>query len=68
MINLLGFKLYAAYDFLHKNWNGFLSLLYPSNCEICSGETTEIAPFICFGCDNELDYTHYERSMEHTPC
>lgn len=68
MINLLGFKLYAAYNFLHKNWNGFLSLLYPSTCEICSGETTEIAPFICFGCDNELDYTHYERSMEHTPC
>lgn len=62
------FRQGEGYDFLRKNWDGFLSLLYPSNCEICNNETTESSPFICFGCENELNYTHYENYEESSPC
>lgn len=68
MLKSVRFRQGEGYDFLRKNWNGFLSLLYPSNCEICSNETTEFSPLICFGCDNELNYTFYENYEDSSPC
>jgi len=68
MLKPIKFRQGEGYHFLRNNWNGFLSLLYPSNCEICNNETTESSPLICFGCESELDYTHYEKYDESTPC
>lgn len=68
MLKSIKFRQGEGYDFLLKNWNGFLSLLYPSNCEICNNETTESSPLICFGCENELNYTYYENYEESSPC
>jgi competence protein ComFC len=68
MLKSVRFRQREGYDFLRKNWNGFLSLLYPSNCEICSNETTELSPLICFGCESELNYTFYENYEDSSPC
>lgn len=68
MLKSSKFRQTAASDFLRKNWNGFLSLIYPSNCEICSNETSESSPIICFACESELDYTYYEKYTEPSPC
>lgn len=62
------FRQGGGYDFLRKNWNGFLSLIYPNNCEICSNETTESSPLICFGCESELDYTYFETYQDSSSC
>jgi ComF family protein len=68
MLKSVKFRQGGGYDFLRKNWNGFLSLIYPNNCEICSTETTESSPLICFGCESELDYTHYETYQDSSAC
>jgi ComF family protein len=68
MLKRVKFRQGEGYNFLIKNWNGFLSLVYPSNCEICNNETTESSPLLCFRCENNLNFTFYENYEESTPC
>lgn len=50
-----------AFENLKKWKNGFLSIIYPSLCEICDRELTEDRDFICRYCSSEFDFTHYEK-------
>lgn len=68
MLKFIKFRRGGGNDFVAKHWSGFLSLLFPNNCEICSNGTTELSPLICFGCENELNYTFYESYADFSPC
>lgn len=56
------------FDFLfhHPFWDGFLHLLFPSSCVICSGELLKAEKMCCSVCFSELAYTHYEKAQEPT--
>lgn len=44
--------------------DGFLHLLFPSNCVICQTELSKSEKICCSVCSSELPYTHFENSSE----
>ena len=55
-----------AYRFLNDTLNGFLSLIYPNNCIICQNELADQDQLICFFCNSDLHFTHFEKYKEST--
>lgn len=57
----MGINKHNALNSLKKWKNGFLSVVYPSLCEICDRDLTEDRNFICRYCSADFDFTHYEK-------
>lgn len=54
-------------QYVQKNWHGFLSVIYPSNCQICGRELPEGLNHICSFCYDELEFTTFENYSEVNP-
>lgn len=48
-------------DFFIKNTHGFLAVVYPSICLLCSKELPEKTNFLCHSCIDNLHFTHFEK-------
>lgn len=52
--------------FLNDTMNGFLELIYPTNCVVCDKELNAQEKNICITCLNDLHFTYYEKYTEPT--
>jgi ComF family protein len=60
----------ASSDFRHfllKNWHGFLSIIYPTSCQVCGRDLPEGIDHICAFCFTDLELTHFEKYKETNP-
>ena len=57
-----GFRHFAL-----KNWHGFLSIIYPTNCHVCGRELPGGITHICPLCLSELDFTYFEKYTTPNP-
>lgn len=50
-----------------QNIDGFLAIVYPQTCKICSADLPEGLPHICPTCLDKLSFTYFEKYGVHHP-